>query len=641
MRKKALSLLLAVTTVVSGLSLTGCGSSSDDAHTFTIWKAQGVASSYYTDFAENPVINYITKTKEFEGEDGEKSKINLKFQIPTSGSEADSFNAMLSTGTYPEVMEMTYCSSSVEELYKNGTVLDLTDYVNKYMPNYKKYIEEHPDLATNYTTNIDGEEKYIQLASSYDELSMMDQFCGYCYRRDWIVKYGKQPDQLWTYDKKKNKKVYKDNPNAGKSFSGYYSKDKDGNDIHETELKDNVDGDSWVDDVVFPSGNSDPTYISDWEWMLQILKTAIDDQKITDGYTMSLWYPGVVANGELVSSFGGGGPFYYIDQETGKAACGLDGEGFKTYMQVMNKWYKDGYIDQNFDEKSSNSFYQVDETLVYQGKVGLWLGIASNLGTRIVNEEQTNTKGAVVYASALPINDEYGSDNVKWKEPYCMYQGGLVGQGFCITDKAKEKDIVQFLKFFDYMFSEEGSLLNTMGLSKEQYEEVEDPIYKKFGLTEGAYTKNDDGTYKFCDILKQNDNDIQGAMTLNGYIGLKCNSKIDWGYPETYQHSRELWLKYKATGFFGSTYNSRISTDDQKTVNQYSSKLSSEYVYVEVPKFIKGTNNFDSDYESFVQGCKKRGMDKITKIYQNAIEAVEEAKQRLGVSTEAETTASE
>lgn len=54
------------------------------------------------------------------------------------------------------------------------------------------------------------------------------------YRRDWIVKYGKHPQ-------------------TGQAFTGGYT---DPNDV-----------DSWTDDVVFPSGGTDPVYISDWEWM--------------------------------------------------------------------------------------------------------------------------------------------------------------------------------------------------------------------------------------------------------------------------------------------------------------------------------------------------------------------------------------
>ena len=71
------------------------------------------------------------------------------------------------------------------------------------------------------------------------------------YRRDWLVNYGT-------------------NPQTGEAFSGEW---KDG---------------EWTDNVVFPSGGTDPVYISDWEWMFDIFETALQMQGMTDGYVMQL-----------------------------------------------------------------------------------------------------------------------------------------------------------------------------------------------------------------------------------------------------------------------------------------------------------------------------------------------------------------
>lgn len=70
---------------------------------------------------------------------------------------------------------------------------------------------------------IDGEEHYIGIRAANE--SKPYYFTGYEYRRDWIVKYGT-------------------NPTTGEAFTGGYT--------------DPDDPDSWEDDVVFPSGGSDP-----------------------------------------------------------------------------------------------------------------------------------------------------------------------------------------------------------------------------------------------------------------------------------------------------------------------------------------------------------------------------------------------
>ena len=65
----------------------------------------------------------------------------------------------------------------------------------------------------------------------------------------------------------------------------------------------------WI--VVFPSGGTDPVYISDWEWMFEIFTEAMADQGITDSYCTSIYYPGYMWSGGLCSCFGEPIPIWY------------------------------------------------------------------------------------------------------------------------------------------------------------------------------------------------------------------------------------------------------------------------------------------------------------------------------------------
>jgi len=627
--KKLLSLIMVAAVFCGCLTLSSCNSVSS-RNSFSFWLSSGVSATYYTKYEDNPILQYIMKHKQFASDKGGEANIDFKFTIPVKGQEGDSFNTLLSTNSYTDVFDTLHCSTPVADLYKEGKILDLTDYVKNNMPNYKKFIEENPDLAPYFTTTVDGEEKYLEFRGMSDSLNVYDQFCGYMYRRDWIIKYGEQPAKLWSLDSN-NQKVFRDNPDAGKKFSGAYTLDKEGKTISATELTDNVDGDSWVDNVIFPSGSSDPLYISDWEWMMEFFDKAIKEQSVNDGYVMSLWYPGFVNNGELSNAFGGNCPDYYMDKETGNASFGGASEGFKTYMETMNKWYTKGWIDKAFSEKSSDVFYDVDRDKIYQGKIGLWMGTPSSLGTRMYSDKQALTKNIMVAGAANPINDVYGSDAVKFKEPYVMFQNDQSGSGIVITDKAKDKDVLQLISFFDYLYSEEGSLLRTVGLSKEQYDESQSPVYKQNGLTEGAYTKTDDGKCVFVPIMMQDAADIRGAMTLSVLPGLTSTSVIKYDYAPTYIHWREQWIKYKATGFFGTIYNSRVTPDDMKDLNKIRSTLMNEYAYIEVPKFVTGKYNFTSDYDSFISGLKKRNYEKGVGYYQKAVDAVNKLKESVNL----------
>ena len=158
-----------------------------------------------------------------------------------------------------------------------------------------------------------------------------------------------------------------------------------------------------------------------------------------------------------------------------------------------------GWLDKSFSEHTSDVFFAVDAPKVFQGKVGLWQGRISTVGTQI-DADDAYTDGAVVYGCRQPINDIYGGPEQQNKEPDHMYQFGKDGNGVVLTKKMSEEQVVTFLKFADFMFSEEGTLLQS-GLSKEQYEASQDEFYTRLGLTEGMYTiVEEDGR----EILKYN-----------------------------------------------------------------------------------------------------------------------------------------
>ena len=94
-----------------------------------------------------------------------------------------------------------------------------------------------------------------------------------------------------------------------------------------------------------------------------------------------------------------------------------------------------------------------------------------------------------------------------------MYQVSLEYNSFVVTDKAADKDLEALFRLFDYMYSEEGSLLRTYGLNKEQYNLTQDEFYTRIGLTDGAYqvVETDEGLqYDVVPELKV-DTNLQSA----------------------------------------------------------------------------------------------------------------------------------
>ena len=584
---------------------------------FTYWLAIGESSFFYPGYEENPVLSYILDNNTFTDSEGVETRIGFDFQVPATGSEVDTYNTMIATGTYLDVMDVSF-GMPVLDMYEAGQLLDLTYYVENHMPHYKAFLESHPELAVYITHEVDGGRKHLQIHSAADVLDIYNQFAGYNYRRDWIVRYGTPPAEIWLLDGN-NQKVHAPNPAADVPFSFHYTLDWDGNAIETTEWTDDVNPDSWVDNIIFPSGHRDPMYISDWEWMLEIFARAIADQGIDDGYVMSLYYPGYIANGELSNAFGGGGPLFYRNQGTGLAAFGAVEEGFKTYMQCLNQWWQNGWIDREFRDKT-DVFFQIDETKVFQGKIGLWLGLPSQLGARMYSERQPFTHGAMVFGAPQPINDVYGPDAVKFVEPYVMFQDeGLIAGGIIVTDKAKDKDIAVLLGFIDYLYSDEGSILRTLGLNREQVADSQSPVYLQHGLTEGAYFASPGGKLRLDPVIELDDGGIRGAMTMTRLPGLTRNSLIEYSYTPTYVSWRENWMRYPSTGFFGGLFNSQVPQEEWRIRERTVNLIENEYMYIEVPKFIVGEYDFGDDYESFLVNLGRRGYQQVVDIHNETI----------------------
>lgn len=577
-RKAVLALALCAVTAFTGISFTGCGgnkASSDNS--YSVWIYNGADASYYTEYEDNPVVQYVTNKMTWGDED---KTISLDYWQPAAGTQQDNYQTMLASGDLPDVLSGVVASTP-QSMLEGGYVLDMTDYVKKNMPNYLALLESNPTFKKNAVTMIDGEEHYIQICGLKDAPDYY--FTGMEYRRDWIVKYGK-------------------NPQTGEAFTGGYT--------------DANDPDSWEDDVVFPSGGSDPVYISDWEWMFDIFDKAQKDLGITDSYSISMYYPGFTWSGGLCSSFGEGVPVWYEDSD-GQVQFGGTSDSMRAYLECLNTWYDKGWLDNDFYQRTSDAFYQIDDTSVRQGKVGMWQGVESELGGRLDSGDEL-TEGICVYGCAYPINDIYGSDSCKNVEPMSISAASQMGTSWYVTTAAEDKDLDTLCQFFDYFYSEEGAKLFTMGLSKEQAAEDDTGFYEEYGLTDGAYTDNGDGTYTINEVIQNDGGSLATAAAMSQIPGLTLIANVDRGWSDTYKHSKDLWVQWENKGFFqGGAVTLNMSTDDESTCDTVRNKVI-DYMNTNAGDFIRGKKDIsdDSAWSTWCKSISKFGIDKITKIYQ-------------------------
>ncbi len=580
--KRRISLLLCIVMILSMLSLSACGgpgASSGDTLDVSWWLATGEDSTYYPSYEENPAVKYL-ETMEFNGR-----KVKFHFTVPVSGSELDNFNTMLMTEDYKDIMDMVYSNTSAAELYTDGVIYDLTDYIAEYMPNYSALLEEFSADRNLLYSNVDGEDKILTLNTIRREVP--GNFMGYLYRRDWVAKYGK-------------------NPATGQPFSyGYENPD---------------DSQSYYDDVVFPSGGPDPVYLSDWEWMFEIFTTAMNDLGVTDGYCLSTYFKGYMEDGTLFNAFGGGCPLWCRNQD-GTVEFNGTSESMRSYITCLNNWYSKGWLDKAFAEHTNDVAYAVDSAKIHTGKVGMWVGRRSETGN-LMDAGDELTSGIMVYGARPPINDLYGAEETRGHDPYALYQYARIGSPRVISKSVSEEDLPTLLTMLDYFYTPEGGALLCFGLTEEQVQQTKDPTYAKYNLEYGFYPQEkEDGSIEYIrNPATLEDNNLASAVsgkriTCSLYdIGFV--TALNASYTVYARSAMAEWDHYLNTGHPENELLGQFSSDESAKYSKVYANVDT-YMATNVPKFINGSLNVNGkDWDDYCTMLGKYSPDSVTAIYQ-------------------------
>lgn len=656
--KKAVALLLTAGLVVltaacgsdtkSG-SDAGAGSNSDSGVTssgitaqFTLWiSGNQAAGMYYDDYGENPIVQYV-EAQSWDVEnggisaDGTGNKIDLEFIVPVGGSEADNFNTMMATGEYPELVTTAFASDTPQAMVENGQAIEITEYVEKYMPTYVAYLDANPDISS-YTRvkDEDGKLHYYGIYSIYD--GVRAPWAGAMYRRDWVVRYCEPTQYIWDWESDEvvknghpdvtpmenavssgNLNGWKENPQYGKKFTADYGADPD---------KD------YTDDVIFPSGREYPYTISDWEWMFGGFEKAFaanDMADSSDAYCYSIFYEGYTPLGNFNSSFGGGNGSYYV--KDGKVLYDGNSEYMETYIECVREWYDKGWLDQNFAQRTdAPAFFMINPNSEAQGKVGMWNGFVSGLGkggsSAITDEAEKESFYAM--PAPLPLNDKYGSEDAQFVEPIVSYQDSRISSPVVCTTKCQdhsEEELATLFTYFDWTYSREGGLVTQLGLTKEQYESIDFTydMYEAVGLTEGAYTTTTDEEGNTVYVMNYDDS-VDWASYVQGEgmaVGCRIVGGGDTDYTVQRPNTGVVALAYEYWSFYpdkGSllTLPTLFTSEESETKSKLDTRLN-EYIDVNLPKVVSGEMTWD-DYKDGLDQFQD-SIDEVCEIMQGHLE---------------------
>lgn len=208
MKKRALALICA-----SMLLLTGC-SGGNGGKVVTDFKFDGYPMedtpklTYWMGINSNMslVVDNAGKT-EFAKELAKRTGVDVEYIHPAAGQESTAIGLLVASGDMPDMIEYSWTSynGGGKKNIDEGTIIALNDYIDEYAPNFKKYLEENPEIDKMIKTE-DGTYYCFPFIRSEDRLLIS---AGPLYRRDWAKDAGLSAPKT-TDDIEKILKAYKD-----------------------------------------------------------------------------------------------------------------------------------------------------------------------------------------------------------------------------------------------------------------------------------------------------------------------------------------------------------------------------------------------------------------------------------------------
>lgn len=141
-----------------------------------------------------------------------RTNIKLDFVHPGASSAIQELNLMIASGEYPDIIESGIDNLPGEGLkaYKDKVIIDLTDSLSKYAPNYAAVLAKYPVVKA----DLESEEKILTFALIRGGSNLRSNLGGII-RNDWLNDLGlKQPttiDEWYTalkdFKEKKNAKA--------------------------------------------------------------------------------------------------------------------------------------------------------------------------------------------------------------------------------------------------------------------------------------------------------------------------------------------------------------------------------------------------------------------------------------------------
>ena len=212
-RKRNMALAVMLSTFMAAGMLTGCGgesgqqtgnvqsstessaqqsssgekqeSTQGEAAEFTYPMSNGATLTYWCDLNQNVSANFSNLGDTPFGKEWQKETgVTIEFQHPPANQGNEQFSLLLADGDLPDLMEYSWMSypGGPEKAIQDGNIYELTDIINNYCPNLRKYLDENPEIDRMIKTD-EGHYYCFPFIRGDDKLC---NTIGLMLRQDWL-----------------------------------------------------------------------------------------------------------------------------------------------------------------------------------------------------------------------------------------------------------------------------------------------------------------------------------------------------------------------------------------------------------------------------------------------------------------------
>lgn len=282
-------------------------------------------------------------------------------------------------------------------------------------------------------------------------------------------------------------------------------------------------------------------------------------------------------------------------QKDGKVFCTLEDDGMREYLDMISRWYANGWVYQDFFSLDTQMGGGADAGLVTSGQTSLWWGEKSYISQYETDSKTDGFKIAGIQDAVKEAGDQTHFSQTSF---------GRVGASSYITISTACENLEIALQWLDYRYTQEGYILANYGIEDE------------------TFTYDEEGQPQYMDLIVNNPDGMTTTLAQWRYLlqNTVCLTSVDsqsQGLTEYELNVPNIWLTNKDNDW-GIPSAVSLTTEEQESFNSIASDIET-YISTTYLEFITGARSLD-EYDSFLETINSMGLQQCIDIYQGALD---------------------